>query len=96
MNLEEKAIIERLNEMTEQEQIALLIRNAIECDWDIHAEKDKRNFHINFGKIMMQRQEFTDYKRYKIILWSIWDGEKRIFGKFGDMFHLFLTLMERK
>jgi hypothetical protein len=94
MNIEEKVIVERLNELEEKEQIALLMRNAIECEWDIHAEKDKRNFHINFGKTHIRRQEFTDFKRYKIILWSIWDGDKRIFGKFGDMFYLFLELMK--
>ena len=95
MTIEEKEVVERLNELSEREQIALLMRNAIEQEWDIQAGDNKHNFHINFGKTHILRQEFFDYKNYHITLWSVWDEEKRAYGKFGDMFFLFLELMKK-
>jgi len=93
--VEEKSIVEELNNMSEKEQIKLLLEKAKEYEWEIQME-DKKNFHINMRNIQLKRTEYLNYWNEKIISWTIWTGTKRISGKYGDMIYQFLELIKDK
>jgi hypothetical protein len=83
----------KLNALSEEKQITQILDRAKENGWEVY-EEDKRNFHLNIGKIQVKRTEYNNSIGRKVLQWYIWTGEKKIIGDYGTNVLFLISFLE--
>lgn len=97
----EAIFIEKLNNMSADEQREHFFSKCEEYEWEVIFKKvikrnrymetiaqDKRNFHANINNEYIRqilREEYEDICGNKIVKWSIWTAFERFSGNYGDV-----------
>jgi hypothetical protein len=81
------------------------LQRAKDFNWEIFEnkvekkDKSKMNFHIivdDVKDLRIQREEFTDYQRRKIIQWNLWNKTHRLRGTYGEVVYQMIKLANMK
>jgi len=97
-------VVNKLNNLTEKQQIDVVLARAKEHAWKIYmgtqkmAMRDRKNFHIlTDNNIMLQRMEYKNYLQHQVVTWSIVkkDTNERIEGDYGTIICKFVEEYEK-
>lgn len=102
---DDENFIKDMNELSSEAQRKLLLKKAKEFCWGIYEntadKKDikNRNFHVIVNDdlnrdLRLQRVEYMDYLRRKIIRYSLWNKQHRIEGQYGELVYQLIKLIK--